>query len=373
MFMQRNHSWIILLAAILILLLAGEASGQLVKIRDITEIQGMRDNQLTGVGLVTGLDGTGDGTSATRQLIVNLLRKMNINVSQSDVNAGNVAIVMVMATLPPFAKPGNTIDVTVTSIGDSSSLNGGVLVQTPLKGAASNNVYAVAQGPVSTGGFAASGASASLQKNHTTAGMIPDGAIVEREVPMKIFDKRSGSILFTLKNPDFTTAHRMAAVVNEKFKGAAYPLDMKTIAVKLPKGFAEEDLVGFISDVQSLRLIPSTLARVIINERTGTIVAGADVLVSTVAITHGDLIISIAESPEVSQPNPWALGKTTVVDRTDLSVAEEKSNFVVVPGNASVADLAQALNAIGATPRDLVVIFQLIKRAGALHAKLEVM
>ncbi|MHC4945808.1 MAG: flagellar basal body P-ring protein FlgI [Planctomycetota bacterium] len=372
--MGSKLSWTILAGAMLALLLSAQAAGQEVRIKDITNIQGVRDNQLTGLGLVTGLDGTGDGTAATRTALVNVLRKNNLNVSPAEIALGNVALVVVTATLPPFERTGNKIDVTVTSVGDCTSLHGGTLLQTPLKAAASEDTYAVAMGPVSIGGFSASGSAASVTKNHNTVGVIPDGAIIEKEVSMKLlFDERRKIIHFTLRNPDFTTATRVARAINEKYKKSAAALDMKSVEVKIPKGF-DDNLIGFVAEVQTLKITPDSLAKVIINERTGTIVAGANVRISTVAITHGNLIITIAESPEVSQPMPYAPeGETVIVDRTDLSVTEEPANFTIVPGNSSVADLAQALNAIGATPRDLVVIFQLIKKAGALHAKLELM
>ncbi len=358
--------------AALALFLTGEAAAQQVRIKDITNIQGMRDNQLTGLGLVTGLNGTGDGTEATKQAVVNMLRKLNINVSPGDVASANVALVLVTATLPPFIRTGNEIDVTVTSIGDANSLFGGTLVQTPLT-AATGDVYAVAQGPLSIGGFGAKGAAASVQKNHTTVGTIPDGAIIEREVPMNIFDEKSKSIVLTLNNPDFATASRMAEAINMQFKDSAQARDMKAVEIKIPKGYSENDLVGFVARVHSLTVEPDTPSKVIISERTGTLVAGTSVKISTVAIAHSNLTIMIAETPEVSQPLPFSDGETTTVDRTEISVNEQPGNIVLLKGTASAGDLAQALNAIGATPRDLVVIFQLIKKAGALHADLELM
>jgi flagellar P-ring protein precursor FlgI len=367
--MRNRLFWTTLSAS----LLALAAAAQEVRIKDITEIQGMRDNQLSGIGIVTGLNGTGDGSEVTKQALVNLLKKENLNVSTNDVASGNVALVLVTATLPPGVRNGNKIDVTVTSIGDASSLKGGTLVQMPLK-AANGTEYAVAQGQVSTGGFAAGGNAASVQKNHTTVGAIPSGAIVEREVPLNIvYNERNRSLLLTLKNPDFATAARIAEVINQKYKDAASAQDMKAVEVKIPKGFDENNLVGFVADFHALTVVPDAPSKVIINERTGTIVAGSYVRVSTVAITHGNLIITIAETPEISQPAPMSRGRTAILDRTDLNVTEEQSNFMVVDGNTSVADLAQALNAIGATPRDLVIIFQLIKKAGALHAELELM
>jgi flagellar P-ring protein precursor FlgI len=343
-----------------------------VRIKDITEIPKVRDNQLTGIGLVTGLNGTGDGLRATRQAIINLLKKMDLNVSIVDVDAGNVALVLVSATLPPFARNGNRIDVTVTSIGDASSLLGGILVQTPLS-AATGDVYAVADGAVTLGGFSAQGQAASVQKNHTTVGIVSEGAIIEREVPTHLLDEHDGTLMLTLKNPDFETAYRVAQAINGRFKNAAKAKDMKAVEIKVPKGFVEEDLVGFVARVQALTVEPDTVARVVINARTGTIVSGSGVRISKVAITHGSLIITIAESPQVSQPLPYSKGDTARVPRTDVGVSEPEANWVEVPDNASVADLAQALHAIGVTPRDLMEIFQLIKKAGALHADLKIM
>lgn len=370
---DRTGRIMIAAIALLLCLCAAEAGAQQVRIKDITKIQGMRDNQLSGVGIVTGLNNTGDGSPATRQALVNLLRKQNLNISASAVASGNVALVLVVATLPPYAREGNKIDVSVSSIGDAESLFGGTLIQAPLT-AATGDVYAVAQGPISIGGFSASGAAASVTKNHTTVGTIPAGAIIEREVDMKIVNPHDQTLLFTLNNPDFTTARRIAEVVNGLFKNAALAQDMKGVEIKIPKGFDDNDLVGFVADIQSLTVTPDTLSKVIISERTGTIVAGSDVRISTVAITHGSLTISIAETQEASQPGPFArVGETAILDRTAVEAKEDLSNFVVIENNSSVADLAQALNSIGATPRDLVVIFQLMKKAGALHAALELM
>lgn len=371
--MRYSKAYTIITVLILALIGSEIALGQQVRIKDITNLDKVRDNQLTGLGLVTGLNGTGDGIAATKQAMVNLLRKQNLNVDPGEISSGNVALVLVTATLPPFAKTGDNLDVTVTSIGDSASLFGGMLVQVPLT-AATGDTYAVAQGPVSIGGFSAAGGAASMSKNHSTVGTIPDGAIVERELAVTLMDPRKRLLTFKLKNPDFATASRVAEAINKLHKGSAIAKDMKAVEVKVPRDYTDENLISFVAGVQALTLTPDVLSKVIINERTGTIVAGADVRVSTVAITHGNLIITIAESPEVSQPQPFSrTGDTVTVDRTDLNVSEEAANFTVIPSNSSVADLALALNAIGATPRDLVVIFQLIKKAGALHAKLEIM
>jgi flagellar P-ring protein precursor FlgI len=377
--MRYGRFFLMIGLAALLLLAAADAGAQVTRksavqarIKDITKIPKVRDNQLTGIGLVTGLNGTGDGIRATRQAIVNLLKKMDLNVSSTEVDAGNVALVLVMATLPPFARNGNRIDVTVTSIGDAESLLGGVLVQTPLS-APTGDVYAVAEGAVALDGFSAQGEGASMMKNHTTVGIVSDGAIIEREVPTSLLDEHDGTLTLTLNDPDFETAARVADVINSAFKGAAKARDMKAVEIKVPEGFAEENLVGFVARVQALTVEPDTVARVVINARTGTIVSGDGVRISKVAITHGSLIISIAESPEVSQPEPFSDGETVVLPRTDLEVNEQKANWVEVPDNASVAELAQALHAIGVTPLDLMDIFQLLKRAGALHADLVIM
>lgn len=377
--MRYGRFFLMIGLAALLLLTATDADAQVTRksavqarIKDITKIPKVRDNQLTGIGLVTGLNGTGDGIRATRQAIVNLLKKMDLNVSSVEVDAGNVALVLVMATLPPFALNGNRIDVTVTSIGDAESLLGGVLVQTPLS-APTGDVYAVAEGAVALDGFSAQGEGASVMKNHTTVGIVSDGAIIEREVPTNLLDEHDGTLTLTLNDPDFETAARVADVINSAFKGAAKARDMKAVEIKVPEGFAEENLVGFVARVQALTVEPDTVARVVINSRTGTIVSGDGVRISRVAITHGSLIISIAESPEVSQPEPFSDGETVVLPRTDIEVTEQEANWVEVPDNASVAELAQALHAIGVTPLDLMDIFQLLKRAGALHADLVIM
>ena len=373
---RMRHLSILSAAALLLILLpfaGAPARATGIRIKDITDIPSLRENQLTGMGLVTGLGGTGDSTEATRQAVVNLLRKMNVNVSTSDVDAGNVALVLVSSTLPPNARTGSRIDVTVTSIGDAKSLRGGILVQTPLSGA-DGEVYAVADGPVTIGGFSASGAAASVQKNSATVGLVSAGAIIEKEVPCPILDPGDGSLLLTLRNPDFTTACRIVEAVNTRFEDIAVARDMTSIRIKVPRKYAEGNLVGFVAQIQAMTVEPDTIAKVVINPRTGTIVSGAEVKIGAVAITHGNLIITVAETPEVSQPPPFALvGKTVTVPRTDVSVEEPEANFVQIGKESTVADLAQALNAIGVTPRDLTGIFQLLKKAGVLHAELVIM
>ena len=344
------------------------------RIKDITDLQGPRDNILHGVGLVTGLQGTGDSSAAARRFMANLLRRYDLNVSESDVNGANTAVVNIRAILTPGLRNGNRIDVTVTSPFNATSLVGGVLLPSPLLGGSTKDVYAVAEGPILVGGFSATGAASSVKKNQTTVGSIPGGAIIERELPVQLLtDPRRGIMELTLRSPDFATANRVALAINEAYPETARCKDMKSVEIKIPKGFDDKNLIAFVAAVQELTVVPDQIARVIINERTGTIVAGSNVRVSTVAITHGSLIITIAENPEVSMPEPFTEADPVVVDRTDLSVTEEKANFVIVHGNSSVADLAQALNAIGATPRDLLTIFQMIKKAGALHAELVIM
>lgn len=370
-----RYPWIFFTALLLAggVTLAGYARAEGIRIKDITEIPSLRENQLAGVGLVTGLGGTGDGTEATRQAIVNLLKKMEVNVTTSDVNAGNVALVLVAANLPPNARTGTRIDVRVTSIGDAKSLRGGILLQTPLSGA-DGEVYAVADGPITIGGFSASGAAASVQKNIATVGLVSGGAIIEKEVRCPLLDPADGSLLLTLKNPDFTTAARIVEAVNHRFEDIAVAKDMAAIEIKVPRKYAEGNLVGFVAQIQAMTVEPDTPAKVVINPRTGTIVSGAGVRIGAVAITHGNLIITVAETPTVSQPPPLSpQGKTVTVPRTDVAVEEPEANFVQIGTKSTVADLAQALNAIGVTPRDLTGIFQLLKKAGALHADLVIM
>lgn len=339
------------------------------RIKDIAKVQGVRSNQLTGYGLVVGLAGTGDSNKITYtiQSIVNSLKSFGITVPTAQLQTKNVAAVMVTATLPPFVKPGDTIDVTVSSYGDSKSLQGGTLLQTPLK-AANGAVYAVGQGPMSVGGFVAGGGGSSQQKNFPTAGMIPGGAIVEREVPAKLDE--NGNIALALSHPDFTTASRISEVIGQQFGNIAYARDGGTVVVQVP-GQYRGNLVGFIAAIEELPVTPDNIAKVVINERTGTVVMGGNVTIDTVAVAQGGLTVKIGKTTEVSQPAPFSGGSTVVTQNKTVDAKEQSSNLIVLPASANVSDVVNALNAVGATPRDIISILQAIKASGALHAELQ--
>ena len=363
------------------------------RIKDIASIKGIRPNQLFGYGLVIGLDGSGDkaGTDFTIQSLVNMLEKMGIRVSAQDVKVKNVAAVMVNATLPPFARIGKKIDVIVSSIGDAKTLQGGTLLLTHLKGV-DGKIYALAQGPISVGGFRIGGAAGGgVGKNHPTVGRISGGATVEREIPLSLKDRAELTII--LNNPDFTTAIRVANSINSEMgENIAKAIDSGTLTIKILGSF-QDSVVPLLARVENLEVIPDSLAKVIVNERTGTIVIGENVRVSTVAVAHGNLSIQIKETREVSQPLPFAPrppregatpteteggvivapgGATVVTPESDVTVEEEKNRLLLVPEGRTIGDLVRALNAIGVTPRDLITILQAMKVAGALQGKLEI-
>ncbi len=343
-----------------------------VRIKDIANIKGVRTNQLVGYGLVVGLDGTGDDKKSnfTTQSIASMLEKMGVTVNPKEIKAENVAAVMVTADLPPFARAGARIDAIVSSIGDAENLQGGNLLMTTLK-AADGNVYAVAQGPVNTGGFAAQGAGASVSKNFPTVGRLIEGATVEREVNFE-FNTRT-ALTLNLQQPDFTTASRVTDAINGLFYDPiAAATDAGTIQLQVPTAYTG-NIVELVAMIEKLEVTPDIAARVVINERTGTVVMGEKVRIATIAIAHGNLSIVVKENPQVSQPLPFSEGGETVVTPgTDLSVKEGENQLVLVNGSTSIGDVVNALNALGVSPRDLIAIFQAIKAAGALQAELEV-
>jgi flagellar P-ring protein precursor FlgI len=349
----------------------GQAHG--VRIKDIADIKGVRQNQLVGYGLVVGLDGTGDSDSAifTIQSMASMLEKMGVTVKAEDIEVENVAAVMVTADLPPFARTGSRIDVLVSSIGDAENLQGGTLLFTPLK-AADQQVYAVAQGPVSTGGFAVGGASGSeVQKNFPTVGRVVNGALIEKEIPNEFNQKQS--LTLTLHSPDFTTSSRVARAINIAFYDQiAWTHDAGTIEVKVPEKYLGK-VVALVTMIESLGVTPDTISKVIINERTGTVIMGENVRISTVAIAHGNLSIEISEGSSVSQPLPFSEGGETVVTPdTEVLVQEGNNPIFLVNSGVSIAAVVKALNALGVSPRDLIAIFQALKAAGALQAELEI-
>lgn len=342
------------------------------RIKDLMVVEGGRDNQLVGYGLVVGLAGDGDSTTATYtvQSIANALQRFGISIPASVVKSKNVAAVMITADIPPFLKPGQRIDVTVSSLGDAKALQGGVLLQTPLVGA-DQTVYAVAQGPVAVGGFlggAGGPGGATVQKNHPTVGIISGGAIVEREIPMTLVS--DGEMRMLLLNPDFTSAARLADAINEVYPNAALAADSATVRVRPPEVF-EGRTVDFLAAVGSLEVVPDSPARIIINERTGTIVATANVRISTVAVSHGALTISVASTLQASQPGAFARrGETVVLPGTTTDVNEVQGGFRMVEDYPSIEEVTAALNAMGVSTREMMSIFQAMKRAGALQAEL---
>ncbi|MDP9126471.1 MAG: flagellar basal body P-ring protein FlgI [Pseudomonadota bacterium] len=341
------------------------------RIKDISLVEGGRDNQLVGYGIVVGLAGDGDSNSnGTLHVIANILQRYGVSVNLQDLKTKNVAAVMVTADIGAFLKAGSRIDVTVASMGDAKTLQGGVLLQTPLWGA-DNRAYAVAQGAVAIGGFlggSGGAGGATVQKNHPTVGLISSGAIVERAIPAQFV--HDDTLRLLLDNPDFTSAARMAEAINAQWANAAEATDAATVRVRLPSSYRGRD-VPFISDLGMIDVVPDTMARIVINERTGTIVATSTVRISEVAIANGSLTITVASNQGVSQPNSFSSGGSTqVVQSTQTAVNESKGGFTVLAEPPTIERLAAALNAFGVSTRDMMAIFQTLKRSGALQAEL---
>ncbi len=341
------------------------------RLKDIADIEGVRGNQLLGYGLVVGLNGTGDGKlDFTQKSISNMLEKQGIRVNPVDIKVKNVAAVMVTANLPAFARPGSTIDVAVSSMGDAKSLQGGTLLLTALKGA-DGNTYAVAQGQTNLGGFSISDGGDSAQKNHPTVATIPQGAIVERSIPFDLFQSRKVRVV--LREPDFTTMTNVVRSINARIgKPVALAVDSASVEVLLDQT-AQADPIRVVSILEQVEVDQDIGAKVIVNERTGTIVMGAHVTISKVALAHGNLNIAIRSETDVSQPNALAAGETVAVTNTDLTVGEDVSALQIVGGEVTLGDVVKGLNALGATPRDLISIFSALKAAGALNAELVIM
>ncbi len=369
---MRHHMRHVFLSIFLFFLLVVPSSALATRIKDIAKLEGVRSNQLVGYGLVIGLDGSGDSASTqfTVQSLVNMMERLGVTVDRSAVKVDNVAAVIVTAKLPPFSKPGSGIDVSVSSIGDADSLVGGTLMMTPLKGP-DGNVYAVAQGPLVVGALAFGGDGAKVQKNHPTVGRIPGGALVEREVSLPLADLKQ--MTYRLNQSDFTTVIRMTQAINDRFgAGVASARDGGSLDVEVPGEYVGR-IVDFAAALEVLEVVPDTGARIVVNEKTGTIVMGEDVRIATIAVSHGNLSLIISESALVSQPEPFGDGETVVVPETSIEVSEDSGNLVVLSRGVSISEVATALNAIGATPRDLIAIFQAIKAAGALHAELVIL
>lgn len=363
---MRKKLFISLLLGALTFSLNSHATGS--RIKDVTMIAGARENQLVGYGLVTGLAGDGDKNPVyTIQSIANMLQRFGVNVPASALSSKNVAAVMITADIPAFVKNGTRLDVTISTIGDAKSLQGGVLLQAPLMGA-DGKVYAVAQGTLAVGGFSGGNGGGSVQKNHPTVAQISGGALVEKEIATEIV--RNNFVELLLREPDFTSAARMATAVNTVFTNSAEAVDSTSVRIRVPDSF-EKNPIAFISLVESIEVQPDIPARVIVNERTGTIVATSRIRIAPCAVSHGELTISIANTDEVSQPNAFSnTGSTAITTRTDTKVEEKKAKFITLPEMPTIEKVAAGLNAIGVTPRDMMAIFQAMKQAGALQAEL---
>ena len=362
-----------ILLAVLLTAFAAASAGATSRIKDLCNVEGVRQNQLIGYGLVVGLNGTGDTLNNipfTKQSLQAMLERLGVNVRGQTLRTGNVAAVMVTANLPPFSTQGTRIDVTVSSLGDAKSLQGGMLLVTPLLGA-DGNVYAVAQGSVAIGGFEASGEAAKITRGVPTVGRIANGALIEREIDFNL--NRQTQVRLALRNPDFTTARRIATAINDYIGvPTAEPLDPATIELTVPKQY-RGNVVSLLTEIEQLQVQPDEPAKIVIDERSGIIVMGADVRVSTVAVAQGNLTVTISETPQVSQPGAFSQGKTTVVPRTSIGVQEDGKKLAVVRSGVSLQQLVNGLNSLGIGPRDLIAILQAIKAAGAIQADIEVM
>ncbi len=364
----------LLLAMLALVLSMPREAAALSRVKDLASIEGVRQNQLVGYGIVVGLNGTGDTLNNipfTKQSLQAMLERLGVNTRGATMRTQNLAAVMVTASLPPFATQGNRIDITVSSLGDAKSLQGGTLLVTPLLGA-DGEVYALAQGSVAIAGFSAEGDAAKITRGVPTNGRVPNGAMIEREMAFKMNDMRS--LRLSLRNPDFTTAKRIASAINDFMGGdTAEPTDPATVTLQIPARYGG-NMIRLVTEVEQLKVEPDQTARVIVDERSGIIVMGRDVRVSTVAIAQGNLTVTITEQPQVSQPAPLSNGTTTVVPRTGVKVDTGDGNkLALVKEGVTLRELVDGLNALGVGPRDLISILQAIKAAGALQADIEVM
>lgn len=360
-----------IIAALIIMIVGTAAAAQSVRVKDIASVEGVRANQLIGYGLVVGLEGSGDSqqTKFTAQSLANMLDSYGISVPADKLKVKNVASVMVTASLPPFARPGTTIDVAVSSLGDARSLQGGTLLQTPLR-AANGEVYAAAQGQISIGGFSTGGGGSSVTKNHPTAGRIPGGALIEKETKTDLAPKDKLSL--SLNTNDFTTAQHVADAIDTKLGShIARAVDGNSVLIDVPSEY-RASIVTLIAEIESVEVKTDTIAKVIVNERTGTVIIGGAARISPCAVSHGSLVVEISTQNNVSQPNPVTDGKTVATKDTNVSVTEEPGHVIELNGGATIEELVRALNALGVTPRDLIAIMQAIKEAGALQAQLEI-
>ncbi|NCO02786.1 MAG: flagellar basal body P-ring protein FlgI [Alphaproteobacteria bacterium] len=360
------------IAAFFMASLPHEANAKTTRIKDIVDFEGVRDNQLVGYGLVVGLNGTGDSLNNapfTEQSLVSMLERLGVSTRGQNLNTGNVAAVMVTATLPPFTNQGAQIDITVSAFGDAESLRGGTLLVTPLM-AADGEVYAVAQGPVAISGFTVEGQAGNVTQNIPTTGRVPNGGIVEREIDFKLEDLQE--VRLSLRNPDFTTARRISQAINGFMStNVSSAENSASVVLRRPQNF-DGSIVDLITDIEQLPVQPDQVARVVIDERSGVIVMGSDVRISTVAIAQANLTVSITETPQVSQPNPFAeQGETVVVPRTDIEINSGEANLALIETGVTLQDLVTGLNRLGVAPGDIITILQAIKAAGALQAEIE--
>jgi flagellar P-ring protein FlgI len=361
------------LVALVVMTCAVSTATATSRIKDLASIEGIRQNQLIGYGLVVGLNGTGDtlnNTPFTKQSLQGMLERLGVNIRGQQIRTGNVAAVMVTANLPAFATQGSRIDVTASALGDAKSLLGGTLLVTPLLGA-DGNVYAVAQGSLAIGGFQVEGEAAKVTRGVPTVGRLPNGAIIEREIEFSLASL--GRLRLSLRNADFTTAKRIAIAVNDYIGSpVAEPLDPSTVQLTLPQKFPQ-NLVAMLTEIEQLQVEPDEAAKIVIDERSGVIVIGRDVRVSTVAVAQGNLTVTVSEAPQVSQPGPFSRGRTVVVPRSHVGVVEDGKKLALVHEGVSLQQIVDGLNALGIGPRDLISILQAIKAAGAIQADIEVM
>ncbi len=362
--MMKRFAMVLLLAPTMIADLAAAS-----RVKDLVSLEGVRDNQLMGYGLVVGLAGTGDRrqTVFSAQSLTNMLERMGLSVPPTAIQVKNTAAVMITGILPPYAQPGTRIDTTVAAIGDASSLQGGILLMAGLRGP-DGQTYAVAQGPMVIGGYTAGGMGNGQILNHPTVGRIPNGAIIERAAPSP---KLSGALNLQLRQSDFTTAVRIAEAVNKRFGSVARAENAAVVAVSMP-GDYQKNPAAFVAEMEKLTVEPDRTVRIVVNERTGTIVMGKDVKISPVAIMQGNLSVEIQTTLEVSQPNPMALGKTQVTPQVSVGVKEQAARNLMLKEGATVEELVGALASVGSTPRDIIAILQNLKSAGALDAELDV-
>lgn len=361
---------LVLTAFLGLVCLCAASPAEAVRIKDIASFSGVRDNQLIGYGLVVGLSGTGDKKDSvfTLSSMKNMMDRMGIGLNSNALKVKNVASVMVTAKMPVSSKPGTKLDVTVSSVGDATSLLGGVLLQTALKGV-DGNTYVLAQGALTVGGYSVQGQAASTQKNVSTVGLIPGGGIVEREIPFQFNDQ--SKLTLNLRNGDFTTAQQIAERLNSVLGGAfARAVDDMSVSVNVPPQY-RNNLVPLMASVENLEVTPDNAAKVVVDEKTGTVVLGKDVRITRAAVAHGNLQITVQESEQVSQPGPFSNGQTVVTPETNINVREENRRLHLVEG-ATLQELVDGLNAIGATPRDLISILRTLQVSGSLLADLEV-